>query len=94
MVWTHTIENMPGAIDNGHTGAKIGGPKRVHVDRGGNICSDDIYHGSLFRFSRNIEELSIDEEMRLSGYVTAQMGELALSVVRDLSSTLTILYFS
>lgn len=58
------------------------------------IVPESIYHGNLFRFSRNIEELSIDEEMRLSGYVTAQMGELALSVVRELSSTLTILYFS
>jgi predicted AlkP superfamily phosphohydrolase/phosphomutase len=58
------------------------------------IVPESIYHGSLFRFSRNIEELSIDEEMRVSEYVTAQMGELALSVVRELRSTLTILYFS
>ena len=58
------------------------------------IVPESIYHGSLFRFSRNIEELSIDEEMRLSEYVTSQMGELALSVVRELSSTLTVLYFS
>ncbi len=58
------------------------------------IVPESIYQGSLFRFSRNIEELPVDEEMRLSEFVTAQMGELALRVVRKLSSTLTILYFS
>jgi len=54
----------------------------------------NIYHGNLFRYSRRESGLSIDEEMRLSEYVTAQMGELALASVRELSSTLTIVYFS
>jgi hypothetical protein len=53
-----------------------------------------IHHGSLFHHSRREGGLSIDEEMRLSEYVTAQMGELALAAVRELSSDLTILYFS
>jgi hypothetical protein len=53
-----------------------------------------IHHGSLFRHSRREGGLSIDEEMRLSEYVTAQMGELALTCLRKLSSDLTILYFS
>ena len=53
-----------------------------------------IHHGSLFRHSRREGGLSVDEEMRLSEYVTTQMGELALACVRDLSSDLTILYFS
>jgi len=53
-----------------------------------------IYHGNLFRYSRKEDGLSIDEEMRLSEHVTSQMGELALASVRELSSTLTIAYFS
>ena len=53
-----------------------------------------IHHGSLFRYSRREGGLSIDEEMMLSEYVTAQMGELALATIREVPSTLTILYFS
>jgi hypothetical protein len=52
-----------------------------------------IHHGSLFRYSRDQGGLSIEEEMKLSEYVTAQIGELALSVISELSSTLTIVYF-
>jgi hypothetical protein len=62
--------------------------------RSDQILPESIFHGSLFRFSRNVGGLAIDEEMRVSEYVTAQMGELALSVVRELRSTLTVLYFS
>jgi hypothetical protein len=58
------------------------------------IVPESIFHGSLFRFSRNGGGLSTDEEMRISEYVTTQMGELALRVVRELGSTLTVLYFS
>jgi len=64
------------------------------LGRSEQIVPESIFHGSLFRFSRNVGGLSIDEEMRFSEYVTAQMGELALSVVRELRSTLTVLYFS
>ncbi len=58
------------------------------------IVPESIFHGNLFRFSRNVGGLSIDEEMGFSEYVNTQMGELALNVVRKLRSTLTILYFS
>jgi hypothetical protein len=53
-----------------------------------------VHHGNLFRFCRDEARLSVDEEMRLSEFVTAQMSELALNALRELPSTLTILYFS
>jgi hypothetical protein len=58
------------------------------------LIPKSIVHGNLFRHSRREEGLSIDEEMMLSEYSTAQMGELALASLRELSSDLTILYFS
>jgi hypothetical protein len=62
--------------------------------RAGQLIPESIHHGNLFRYSRKEGGLSIDEEMRLSEYVTAQMGELALASVKELSSALTIVYFS
>ncbi|UCG00101.1 MAG: alkaline phosphatase family protein [Spirochaetaceae bacterium] len=53
-----------------------------------------VHHGSLFRYSRMNQGLSIDEELRLSEYASRQMAELALNAVRQISSTLTVLYFS
>ncbi len=61
------------------------------IDR---LVPESIYHGNLFRYSRAQSGLSIDEEMRLSEVVTAQTGELTLASVRELSSALTIAYFS
>ncbi len=58
------------------------------------IVPESIFHGSLFRFSRNVGGLSVEEEMSMSEFVTAQLGELALTVIRELRSSLTILYFS
>jgi hypothetical protein len=53
-----------------------------------------IHHGSLFGFSRREGGLSVDEEMSLSEHATGQIGELALTSVRELRSTLTVVYFS
>jgi hypothetical protein len=58
------------------------------------LVPESIFHGNLFRFARNQGALSIDEEMRLSQHATAQTGELALAAVREVSSPLTIAYFS
>jgi hypothetical protein len=58
------------------------------------LVPESIAHGSLFRHARKAGGLSIDEEMKLSEYGTAQMGELALACLRELSSGLTIVYFS
>ncbi|MBN2551756.1 MAG: alkaline phosphatase family protein [Spirochaetales bacterium] len=63
-------------------------------EESGWLIPESVYHGSLFRYSREQGGLSVDEEMKLSEYVTAQMGQLAVSVVRELSSSLTIAYFS
>jgi hypothetical protein len=64
---------------------------RHRVDR---LVPKSIYHGNLFRYSRKEGGLSIDDEMRISECTTEQMGELALASIRELSSTLTIVYFS
>jgi hypothetical protein len=61
------------------------------IDR---LVPESIYHGNLFRYSRREGGLSIDEEMTLSEHGTTQMGELALASIRELSSGLTIVYFS
>ena len=53
-----------------------------------------MHHANLFRYSRRNGGLTIDEELRPSELVTAQMGEMALRAIQMLSSTLTIVYFS
>jgi hypothetical protein len=66
-----------------------------HLDAGAEqLIPRTIFHGDLFRYTRRQGGLTIEEEMRLSERVTAQTGELALSAVRELSSTVTIAYFS
>jgi hypothetical protein len=70
---------------------RLAGHLRRRAER---LVPETIYHGNLFRYSRYEGGLSIDDEMRLAEYVTAQTGELALAAVRELSSALTIVYFS
>jgi hypothetical protein len=54
---------------------------------------ETIHHGNLFRFARQEGVLSVEQQMRPSEQVTAQMGELALAALAELPSRLFVLYF-
>jgi hypothetical protein len=62
--------------------------------RPGVMVPRHILHGSIFRFGRHQEALSLEDELKVPGLVSAQAGELALELVRALPSRLFMFYFS